>query len=131
MPPIADRKSFRSDRLNRVLVANEFWTRSLDAFSTVRKLNDPCRCFREASRFFGMDMTPVFKTQVSCYSYFLGIAAAYSFVSSKLWNAGKNHPRHARLLRRLSRSLLIGDSAMEAAVGIHHLSLGRSGRSMH
>jgi len=77
MPPIADRKSFRSDRLNRVLVANEFWTRSLDAFSTVRKLNDPCRCFREASRFFGMDMTPVFKTQVSCYSYFLGIAAAY------------------------------------------------------
>jgi hypothetical protein len=119
----ADFKTFRSDNYNRLLVATEFWTRGLDALSTHQKLNDPCRCYREASRLFGLDMTPVLKSEVGAYSYSLGIATAYSFISAKLWNAGKEHPRHARLLQRLSRALLIGDSSMEITADIHNFSL--------
>lgn len=123
----ADFKRFRSDNFNRVLVANEFWARGLDAFSTVAKLNNPCRCYNEASRFFGVDMTPVFKSEAGAYSYSFGVATAYSFLSTKLWNASKNHSGHARFLRGLSRSLLIGDSSMEMAIGFHNLSLGQPG----
>jgi hypothetical protein len=126
----ADFKTFRSDHFNRLLVANEFWARGLDALSTHGKLNDPCRCYREASRFFGLDMTAVFKTEVGAYSYSLGVATAYSFIAAKLWNAGKEHPRHARLLQRLSRSLLIGDSSMEITADIHNLSLMNHGTSI-
>jgi hypothetical protein len=116
-------KTFRSDRFNRLLVVTEFWSRGLDALSTYNALNNPSWCYREASRFFGMDMTPVFKNPVGACSYSLGVATAYSFVSTKFWNAGKNHPRHAEFLRRLSRSLLLGDSSMETITDIHNLSL--------
>lgn len=126
----SDFKTFRSDHFNRLLVANEFWARGLDALSTHRKLNDPCGCYREASQFFGLDMTPVFKTEVGAYSYSLGVATAYSFIAAKLWNAGKEHPRHARLLQRLSRSLLIGDSSMEITADIHNFGLMNHGPSI-
>ena len=119
----ADFKTFRSDHFNRLLVATEFWARGLDALSTHKKLNDPCNCYHEASRFFGLDMTPVFKTEVGAYSYSFGVATAYSLISAKLWNSGKEHTRHTRLLRRLSRSLLIGDSSMEITTDTHNLSL--------
>ena len=126
----ADFKPFRSDKFNRSLVATEFWSRGLDAASTHRKLNDPCGCYREASRFFGLDMTPVFKSEVGAYSYSLGVATAYSFISTKLWNESKRHPRHARLLQRLSRSLLIFDSSMEITADIHNLRLVKNGPSI-
>lgn len=119
----AEFKTFRSSKFNRSMVVTEFWARGLDAASTYNKLNDPCGCYHEASRFFGLDMAPVFKSEAGAYAYSLGVAAAYSFASAKLWNAGKQHPRHARLLQRLSRSLLIVDSSMEIAVDIHNLNL--------
>lgn len=53
-------KSFRSHRFNRMLIATEFFARGLDALSTHNKLNDPCGCYREASHFFGLNMSPVF-----------------------------------------------------------------------
>ena len=72
-------------------------------------------------------MTPVFKSELGAYSYSLGVATAYSFISAKVWNAGKTHPRHARVLQRLSRSLLIFDSSMEIAADIHNLRLVHNG----
>ncbi|MGH9607956.1 MAG: hypothetical protein ACRD3N_19890 [Terracidiphilus sp.] len=120
-------KTFSTSRLNRTLAATEFWTRGLDAFSTHRDLNNPCNCYHEGSRFLGMNMTPMLKTTAGAYSYSLGIAATYTFISSKLWNASRNHPRHARLLRTLSRTLLIGDSSMETAADIHNFSIKSSG----
>ena len=116
-------KIFQSDHFNRILVVNEFWTRSLDAFSTRRRLINPCGCYREASRFFGLNMTPVFETDAGPYSYSLGVTTAYSLLSARLWNSTKDHPRHARILRWLSRSLLIGDSFIEAGMAIHNLRL--------
>jgi hypothetical protein len=116
-------KRFSASNTNRMLVATEFWARGLDALSTHQNLTNPCNCYHEASRFFGLDMTPVFKSSVGAYSYSLGIAATYSIVSATLWNASKNHPHHERLLRRLSRALLMGDSAMEIAADIHNLSI--------
>ena len=101
--------------------------RGLDAMSTYQKLNDPCGCYREASRLFGLNMTPVFKSQGGAYAYSFGLAAAYSFISYELWNAGEHHPRRARLLRGLSRGLLIGDSSMELGTAVHNFSLTRSG----
>jgi hypothetical protein len=116
-------RKFRSDSFNRVLVATEFWARGLDALSTYDKLDNPCICYREASRFFGLDMTPVFKSRAGAYSYSFGIAAAYSLLAAHLWNAGRDHPHHARLLQRMSRLLLIGDSSMEIAAGMHNILL--------
>ena len=72
----------------------------------------------------------MFKSDVGAYSYSLGVAAAYSIIAAKLWNASKDHPRHARLLQRLSRSLLIGDSSMEVAADIHNLSLTYAGSAI-
>jgi len=126
----SDFKSFRSSKFNRSLVATEYWVRGLDALSTYNKLNDPCRCYHEASRFFGLDMTPVFKSEIGAFSYSLGVATAYSLISAKLWNAGKRHPRHARLLQRFSRSLLIGDSSIEITADIHNLGLRHHGPSI-
>lgn len=123
-PPSSPKfKTFSTSLLNRTLVATEFWTRGLDAFSTHRDLNDPCNCYHEASRFLGMNMTPVFKNTAGAYSYSLGVAATYSFVSAKLWNASQNHPRHARLLRTLSRALLIGDSSMETTADVNNFTI--------
>lgn len=124
-----DFKSFGADRFNRMLVAEEFLARGLDAMTTYNRLNDPCRCYQEASRFFGLDMTPIFKNPAGAYSYSFGVATAYSFLSARLWNAGKDHPRRAWLLQRLSRVLLIGDSSMEFLVDVHNVrSHGRSGK---
>lgn len=121
--PSPNFKPFQSINFNRGLVAAEFWARGLDAVSTRNKLKNPCNCYREASRFFGLDMTMMFKSDVRAYSYSLGVAATYSILSAKLWNASKDRPRHARLLQRLSRSLLIGDTSMEITADIHNLSL--------
>jgi len=125
----AEFRKFQSDNFNRILVAAEFGARGIDALSTRNKLNNPCRCYREASRFFGLDMTPVFKSDMGAYSYSFGVATVYSIISAKLWNASKNHPRHAPLLRRLSRSLLIGDSSMEIVTDVHNFSLRHPGPS--
>lgn len=124
--PSPDFHPFFSQRLNRMLVATEFWARGLDAYSTHRDLNDPCKCFHEGSRFLGLNMTPMFKTTAGAYSYSLGLATAYSFLSARLWNASKDHPRHARLLRTLSRVLPIGDSSMEVNADVHNLDLQES-----
>ena len=91
--------------------------------TTRNKLNNPCGCYREASRLFGLDMTAVFKSDAGAYTYSFGVAAAYSILSAELWNAGKNHPRHGKVLQRLSRSLLIGDSSMEVATDVHNFRL--------
>lgn len=122
-PRSAEFKRFSANKVNRTLVATEFWARGLDAFSTHQKLTNSCMCYHEASRFFGLDMTPMLKTTVGAYSYSLGIATTYSFISAKLWDASKDHPRHARLLRTLSRALLIGDSSMEITADVHNLSI--------
>jgi hypothetical protein len=116
-------KRFSANNTNRMLVATEFWARGLDALSTHQNLTNPCNCYHEASRFFGLDMAPVFKSSVGAYSYSLGIAATYSIVSARLWNASKNHPHQEKLLKRLSRGLLMADSAMEIAADIHNLSI--------
>jgi len=116
-------RKFRSDNFNRMLLATEFWARGLDAVSTRNKLTNRCMCYREGSRFFGLDMTPVFKSDAGALSYSLGVAAAYSILSAKLWNASKNHPRHAKLLQRLSRSLLISDSSIEITTDVHNFDL--------
>ena len=121
--PEKEFKRFSASNTNRMLVATEFWARGLDALSTHQNLTNPCNCYHEASRFFGLDMTPVFKSTVGAYSYSLGIAATYSIVSATLWNASKNHPHHEKLLRRLSRGLLMADSAMEIGADIHNLGI--------
>lgn len=123
-PPSSPKfKTFSTSPLNRTLVATEFWTRGLDAFSTHRDLSNSCNCYHEATRVFGLSMTPMFKTTIGVYSYSLGIAATYSFLSLKLWNASQNHPRHARLLRTLSRALLIGDSLTETAADVRNFTI--------
>ncbi len=121
-------KKFQKDNVNRALVATEFWARGLDALSTYNKLKSPCRCYREASSFLGFDMAPVFKNQAGAYAYSFGVAAAYSVLSAQLWNASKNHPRHARFLQRLSRFLLVADSSLEIATDIHNLHLTNGAR---
>jgi len=75
-------------------------------------------------------MTPVFKSKVGAYSYSLEVATAHSFISARLWDGGKTHPRHARLLQRISPSLLMFDSSMEIAADIHNLSLVKNGPSI-
>ena len=122
-PRSKDFESFRLDRFNRMLVANEFLLRGFDALSTYNRLNDPCGCYREATHWFGLDMTPMLKHAAGAYSYSFGVATAYSFISAKLWDAGKDHPRRARLFQRLSRALLIGDSSMEFIANVHNLSM--------
>ena len=121
--PSPDFKPFSSSKVNRALIATEFWTRGLDAYTTHRDLNDPCGCYHESSHFMGMNMTPMLKSGVGAYSYSLGVAAAYWYVSNKVWNATKNHPRHARLLHFLSRGLLVGDSAMEMTADVGNLTI--------
>lgn len=121
-PSYAKSRPFLTSRLNRTLIATEFSTRGLDAYSTHRGLNNPCNCYHEESHIFGLNLGPMLKTNAGAYSYSLGVATIYSFVSAKLWNASQNHPRHARLLRALSRDLLIGDSSMEGAVDVSNFS---------
>jgi hypothetical protein len=130
-PRAMEFKSFSTNKFNRMLVMTEFWGRGLDALSTHQNLTNGCACYREASRFFGLDMAPVFKSSIGAYSYSFGIAATYSLVSAKLWNASKNHPHHARLLRSLSRALLIGDSSMEVTADMHNLSIMDPGPSIN
>ena len=125
MPRTKKFQTFRSDRFNRTLLVNEFLARGLDAWSTYRKLNNLCGCYREGSHFFNMSMTPVFETGVGAYSYSLGIATAYSLISARLWNASKDHPRHARVLQRMSRALLITDSSMEYTAVIRNLTIAK------
>ena len=122
-PGNRDFKPFSASKVNHLLVATEFWTRGLDAFSTHRDLNDPCGCYHEGSHFLGLNLTPMMKTTVGAYSYSLGIAAMYSMLSAKLWDAGKDHPRHARLLRAISRTLLVGDSSMEMTVDVRNFTI--------
>jgi hypothetical protein len=124
--PSTEFKPFSSNKVNRTLVATEFWTRGLDAFSTHEDLNNLCNCYHESSRFLGLNMTPMVKTTLGAYSYSLGVAATYSIVSAKLWNASKNHPNHARLLRILSRALLVGDSSMEINADVRNFTITNS-----
>lgn len=127
--PNSRKSEFRglvSDRINRVLIATEFGARGLDAFSTHSMLNNPCRCYRESSHFFGLNIGPVFESATGAFSYSFAVATACSLISAKLWNRSKEHPRHARLLRRLSRALLIGDSTMEITADFRNLDISRS-----
>jgi hypothetical protein len=121
--PSTEFKPFSANNVNRTLVATEFWTRGLDAFTTHEDLNNRCGCYHEASRFLGLNMTPMVKTTAGAYSYSLGVAATYSIISAKLWNVSKNHPRHARLLRVLSRALLVGDSSMEVNADVRNFTI--------
>lgn len=121
--PSSEFKTFSESKLNRTLVVTEFWSRGLDALSTHQELNSACKCYHETSHFLGLDMTPMLKNTVGAYSYSLGIAATYSFLSARLWNASKDHPRHARVLRTISRVLLMGDSSMETAADVRNFSI--------
>lgn len=118
-------KKFSTNKVNRGLLVTEFWARGLDAYSTRKDLSNPCGCFHETSRFMGMNMAPVFKTGPGAYSYSLGIGAAYSLLSAKLWDESRVHPHHARLLRTMSRALLVGDSSMEINADAHNFSLAK------
>lgn len=63
---------------------------------------------------------------MGAYTYSFGVATAYTFISARLWNESKGHPRHTRLLQRLSRGMLISDSSMEITADVHNLNTAQS-----
>ena len=115
-------ESFWKNKVNRTLVATEFSTRMLDAYTSHYNATSSCHCTVEVGTIFGIwSMKPIVKNEAADYSFFVGVAAGTSELSSWLWNARPH--RHPKFMHAVSRLVLAADSGVEGVVSARNCTL--------
>jgi hypothetical protein len=96
-------------KTNRVVYVSDFAIRTMDAISTGRLLNSPCRCFAEAD-----PMAPGAKSSVVIFMY----QAAFSLGTITTSRMLEKH-HHARI----ARLLVIADIISESYIVQHNMRI--------
>lgn len=94
----------------------------VDAYTSYYNEASSCHCTVEVGTILGIwSMKPIVKNEAVDYSFFLGVAAGTSELSSWLWKASPH--RHRKIMHAASRLVLFGDATIEGVVSGRNCNL--------
>lgn len=120
LPNAPQPNGFFANHINTGLSIGEGITRLLDAISSREAVT--CHCedgknLLEGGHLFGASLAPITAHNWSIYSYSIGFATANILVSRELWNVSERHRHHGKVLRFVSRGMLITDIVVDGTYG--------------